>query len=303
VTSVVDLLGSAVVTRASLWLSRRRLRVIAYHGVGDGRAFGQQLEFLSDRFNVVTGADVLAAQESGQSLPERALWLTFDDGRLSVVETGLAQLERVGLPATIFVCPGLLPDDAKYWWSIVESALADGPVRFDGRFWQDQALITKLKTVGDDERRRFVAELATQLVLSHSHDPDPPMGRRDLQRWIDSGREVGNHTWDHPCMNRCESDEQQRQILASHEALRKLLHAPPLLFAYPNGDYTPESREVLAQAGYGLALAFDHRLSRSSDDPLNLSRLRLDSDASLKRTAAIVSGSHSAVLGLRTRLR
>ena len=48
--------------------------LVRSRGLGDvykrqGRAFGQQLEFLSDRFNVVTGADVLAAQESGQSLP------------------------------------------------------------------------------------------------------------------------------------------------------------------------------------------------------------------------------------------
>lgn len=301
--SVVDLLGSEVVTRASLWLSRRRLRVIAYHSVGDGPAFGRQLEFLSDRFNVVSGADVLSAHEVERPLPERALWLTFDDGRTSVVETGLPELERVGVAATVFVCPGLLPDGASYWWSIVEAALADGPVQFDGQPWHDHALVTKLKNVGDGVRRQFVAQLEAQLGQPHVADPDPPMGQRDLRRWIDSGREVGNHTWDHPCMNRCEPDEQQRQILAGHEFLRELLHAPPLLFAYPNGDFTPESREVLAGAGYGLALAFDHRLSRSSDDPLNFSRLRLDSNASLTRTAAIVNGSHSAVFGLQSRLR
>ena len=125
-TNLVDLLGNKALTGASIWLSRRRLRVIAYHGVGDGEAFRRQLKFFLARFNVVTGAGVLAAQESGKPLPERALWLTFDDGRQSVVETGLPELERVGLPATMFVCPGLIPDEAPYWWSVVESALLDG---------------------------------------------------------------------------------------------------------------------------------------------------------------------------------
>lgn len=104
-------------------------------------------------------------------------------------------------------------------------------------------------------------------------------------------------------MNQCGPAEQQRQVLAAHEVLRELLGSGPRVFAYPNGDFTSESREVLDQAGYGLALAFNHRLSGDSDDPLNLSRLRLDSDASIRRTAAIVSGSHSALFGLQARLR
>lgn len=250
-STVVNLLGSPPFARASTWLTRRRLRVIAYHGVANGRAFGRQLEFLSKRFNVVTGAEVLSNREFGQPLPERSLWLTFDDGRQSVVETGLPELERVGLPATVFVCPGLLPDDSQYWWSIVESALVDGPVHFDGQLWYDRALIAKLKTVSDGVRRQFLAHLNRQRV----DDPDPPMGRQELLRWIGSGREVGNHTWDHPCMNQCASDEQERQILASHDTLRESLGTGPRLFAYPNGDFTPGSREVLASAGYGLALA------------------------------------------------
>ena len=66
------------------------------------------------------------------------------------------------------------------------------------------------------------------------------------------------------------------------------------LFAYPNGDWTPDSERVLAELDYDLALLFDHRLADVAEaNPLRVSRVRLDTDASVGRARAILSGGHS----------
>ena len=74
------------------------------------------------------------------------------------------------------------------------------------------------------------------------------------------------------------------------------------MFAYPNGNVAATTRQVLKELGYEVAVEFDHRLANIDGDPLSLSRLRIDSDASVERTAAIASGAHSALFALKNRL-
>lgn len=128
------------------------------------------------------------------------------------------------------------------------------------------------------------------------------MDRTQLSSWIDAGLEVGNHTWDHPCLPRCAPEEQRAQIVRSHQWLAELLGEPCRLFAYPNGDGGDSAREVLRELDQ-LVLGFDHHLVARQPDPLAISRLRLDSDAPMHRVRAIASGSHSALFEARAQLR
>ena len=238
-----------------------------------------------------------AAAAAGGTLPDRSVWITFDDGRPDVVEHGLPELCRRGMPATLFVCGGLVDGPSPFWWSTVEAALADGPVEFGGRTWTDRRLVTHLKTIEDGRRREFLELLAPTGAI------DTSVGRAHLEQWLDAGLEVGNHTWDHPCLDRCDTSEQRHQILKTHTYLTGLLGAPPTLFAYPNGDVTGAAKSALREAGYALALAFDHRLADLSADRYEMSRLRIDSDAPDDRFRAILSGAHSAFFHARAGLR
>jgi len=69
-----------------------------------------------------------------------------------------------------------------------------------------------------------------------------------------------------------------------------------LAFAYPNGLVDPRSRRAVANAGYALAFAFDHRPSTVPPaDPYAISRLRIDSLASDNRVRTVASGLHPAI--------
>jgi hypothetical protein len=59
----------------------------------------------------------------------------------------------------------------------------------------------------------------------------------------------------------------------------------------------------LRRLGYRLVVECDHRLVARRPDPLAVSRLRLDAGAGTARTAAILSGGHSAVFHLQRRVR
>lgn len=302
VSAVDRALGVPVVESVGALVTRDRLRILAYHGVPDREPFRAHLHHLVRHYRPVTGADVAAAVRSGAPLPARAVWITFDDGRRSVVENALPELEAAGVPATMFICPGLLPEGSVFWQTIVLTALAKGgSYVMDGVRYVDRRLVVALKSEPDSRRRAVVEELSER--LEGVEVPGDTVDEPELRRWLAAGHEVGNHTWDHPCLDRCEPEEQARQILRAHEALGDLLGHAPRLFAYPNGDWTPEAEAVLERAGYEVAPVFDHHLVAREPSPLRLSRLRIDADAPMDRLRAVLSGAHSGAFHARERLR
>ena len=44
---------------------------------------------------------------------------------------------------------------------------------------------------------------------------------RQLRAWVAAGYELGDHTWDHPCLDRADEREQHRQIMDAHTWLLK----------------------------------------------------------------------------------
>jgi peptidoglycan/xylan/chitin deacetylase (PgdA/CDA1 family) len=101
-------------------LPKGHVPVFVFHSV-EPRSFDHKLEYLQDNnyvtfsvteyFDVVTGA---------REAPERAVLLTFDDGRASVFSEGFPLLSRRGMKATLFLVPARLR-------KADESAVTAGP--------------------------------------------------------------------------------------------------------------------------------------------------------------------------------
>lgn len=268
-----------------------RLRIIGFHGVPDRRSFEGLLDWVGDHFRFVSGAEVARAWQTGHRLPDRSVWLTFDDGRPDVVTNALPALLARGIPATMFVCPGIVESRQPFWWDVIAAAQARG--------WSALAsseALRVLKQVPDPVRRAYMADAAR----SAGPVPADSVTLDQCRAWRNAGLEVGNHSWDHPLLPACEDAEQVSQIDQAHDWLlaNDLIDRSQPLFAYPNGASTTVSRDRLDRIGYGAAVTFDHRMAKTGDDRLKLSRLRLDADADLNRVRAVTSGAHSVVFGL-----
>jgi len=288
-------LGNPGVERTFARLTAGKLRVLAYHGIADPAAFARQLDHLAERYALVSGSTVARAIEQETDLPSGAVWVTFDDGRPEVVDVALPLLVERRIPATLFVCPGLVGRAEPFWWDLVEWALRIGiEPELDGRRWSDSTLVTYLKTLPDRERRAFVRDLSAA-VADRDGLNSSQLDCDQLHEWLSQGYEIGNHSWDHPCLDRCTPSDQESQVVRAHETLRELTGHEPNLFAYPNGNWSSATDQVLRRLGYRLALVCDHRLSSLRSDPFRLSRLRIDADAPPPRFRAIASGAHSAL--------
>jgi peptidoglycan/xylan/chitin deacetylase (PgdA/CDA1 family) len=111
--------------------------------------------------------------------------------------------------------------------------------------------------------------------------------------------DIGNHTWDHPCLDRCDPTTQVDQIDRATEWLDHNDLWDRRVFAYPNGDRTDVAERHLADQRYSLVALFDHHLTTRRSGPLRVSRLRLDAAAGATRTASVTSGAHSGLFAVQ----
>lgn len=291
--TVTSILGTRPVS-ATWSRFRPGLRILAFHDVSDGDALAAQLDLIARRHVFVSGEQVARAR-TGRRLADNAVWVTFDDGDATVFRTAQPILTERSIPATAYVCPGLLDPPTPPWWEQVEAAGQEGRgAEIDGQHLAGTDLVGKLKTVSDADRRRAMEDLEP-IPQTHSE----PASVDELDAWAAAGFEVGNHTWDHPCLDRCTPEEQTEQITRAHDWLTERFGEAPSTFAYPNGDRTDHALAVLRGLGYETVLRFDHRLARPESGTLELSRLRIDAGTDAGRTRAILSGAHSDLLGIR----
>lgn len=268
-------LASAPVRAVALTATGSRLRILAYHGVDRPDVLVSQLHWIKRHLVPVTLADVV----SGASLPPRAVLLTFDDGEPSVVERGLPLMRHHGIRPTMFVCPAVIGTDHPLWWQAVP----------------DATTIARLKTVPDSVRRAEIASLVEHTTVRQ-------LTVDELRAFAEHG-DVGNHTWDHPMLDRCDDDEQRRQVRDAHTWLGDTLGRKPIAFAYPNGNVAPVARDELRLLGYQLAVLHDHHVVRWGGDGLAMSRLFAGDHISQARFSAIASGAHPFLHAIRGRAR
>lgn len=296
----ISLMRSSPVTAVARLVTGRRLRILAYHGVPDAAAFATQMEYLASKYNPVHEDDVAAATRGEQALPRRAAWVTFDDGDPTVVNNGLPTLERLEIPATMFVCPGLIETGTPFWWRVTDWAMAHRPEKVTD-FAPHADLTEYVKTVSDGRRREIVNTL-----LADAAQPLPADWRQlsdaELGAWTDAGMALGNHSWDHPCLDQCAPDAQRDQVRRTHDWLTAHLGRPPRSFAYPNGNFSEVVDAEVADLGYELGVLYDNRLTDLSAPKLQLSRVMLEADQPAERLAGVLSGAQPALRALVTRL-
>ena len=224
-------------------------RILTFHGTPaeSARELERQLRYLRRQFELVPLHSPVSSLAAGYSGHSRQLALTFDDGLRSNVRVAYPILRKLGIPATFFVCPGLIEQRAWLW--NVEArqrlrSLEPGAL---------QALTGELGVPADPEQMvewMKTLALATRMQVetrvreaSRRFQPTPDMHERcDVADW-DELRSldpklvtIGSHTLTHPILSRSTDEELESEIAGSRLAAETRLQRAVDLFAYPNGD-------------------------------------------------------------------
>jgi peptidoglycan/xylan/chitin deacetylase (PgdA/CDA1 family) len=109
------------------------------------------------------------------------------------------------------------------------------------------------------------------------------MSREQLDQWLAAGMEVGSHSCSHPRLHELAHDAALDEIAGSRAALRNMFGVPVEHFAYPFGEFTGATVELVRRAGYASAVTVLPGVARASDDMLQLPRILVDGERGLWR--------------------
>lgn len=295
--SIDTILRRSPAHNAFSWRASRRLAVLAYHAIEDPERFEEHAELIRRDMAALSQEEAVEAIRGvRRGLPRRAVLITFDDGHRSVLDVAMPILRERGLPAVVFVVPGLLDTTRMLWTAEVASLAAGGGNHASAD--EVGRIVRSLKRMPDEERVTAIERLRSK------EDVEPQsvmqLRREDLPTLESAGVAVGNHTLTHPCLSRCTDAKIRHEVQEAHDVITSAIGHHPTTFAYPDGDCDDRVKRIVDAIGYDAAFLFDHRLSRTpAPDRLAVSRIRVNSGASTDRFQILVNGLHSAAHRLR----
>ncbi len=256
--------------------------VLAYHRVAcvpadpqalcvEPERFDEHLQVLRESFAPVPLRSIAEAVKAGR--PPAGVTVTFDDGYADNAHSAAPALERVGIPATVFIATGYIGGGREFWWDELERLLlaprplppalqlrVRGRLRtwrlvaqagtYERRDWTVLAgrspsprhalyrsLCSLLKASVPAERERLLLDLrgwaGTNGEVRATHRP---LDTGEAGRLAESGLvEIGAHTVEHPALSALPAEAQQEEIVRSRRTLEELLGRRVTLFSYPFG--------------------------------------------------------------------
>jgi peptidoglycan/xylan/chitin deacetylase (PgdA/CDA1 family) len=274
--------------------------------------FEEQLRYLSGRHRVVALTQLLAEHRS-RRLSDGTVAITFDDGYADNLHAAAPRLVRHGIPATFFITSGTVGSRDEFWWDRLERCLlaaaplpgtlqisvagaerrwdlgpaASDCVRPEGRRtnpWEASAdsrlgffydVWKYLRALDDRHREEALAAIERWTASDRATRPTHRILTAEEVRELAAlpGISVGAHSVSHAPLSARSPALQSTEIRQSREDLERLLGRTVEVFAYPFGDYAPETPGLVREAGYQAACIADPGAVWADVDPYLLPRL------------------------------
>ena len=260
-------------------------RILVFHGTPrrESGALERQLRWLKRRFQIVPLRSLIRATANGDGGLGRKVALTFDDGLRSNVAVAYPILHKLAIPATFFVCPGLV-DRAIWLWNhearqrmrrLDAAARRELATEWDAPH-EVEPFIDWMKTLKLATRKRVEARLRE---ATPRFAPTPAEREDfDLASWQElCGLDpavvaIGSHTLTHPILPSTPPAEVETEVRDSRKLLERGLQRPVELFAYPNGNHDA-AVEACVRKHYRAAVTAARGLVRRGADAHRLPRL------------------------------
>lgn len=254
------------------------IKILCYHGVIKNnnskgvvnynskhiseKNFEKQMIFLKKNQNVISLKDFLRLKKRKKNLTI----ITFDDGFKNNYLSAYKILKKYNLPATFFICPGLINKKKLFWVDQIETFFHFTKKKFFDFYLEDKEnfdisnLRKKIlvcekiknfcKNINNTEKNKLVYKLKKSLLIIK-----PKKIRRfhDTLTWSQIKKmnknnlfDFGIHSWNHEIYSRLTIKDQNSNIKKSIKCLSNILNEKIYLSSYPEGKKTDFNKETVS---------------------------------------------------------
>lgn len=271
--SVEAIFSSSAFDAISLRLMRGTRIVLAYHNItsDDAVLFGERsLHLRKDRLAEQIG---ILLDRGIKCVPLDApldaavptFSVTFDDAYVGTLRHGLPTLSRLGVPATLFVAPGILGKRLMWWDALAEQSGGQMRAR---------------------DRHRILREMSGSQELVASSiatrwDPPPDFGISSLHEVIEASftypqLAIGAHSMSHRFLPSLTDPELETEIASSFDWITRVeVGNRTMLFAAPYGGIDGRTARIAARIGFSGVLGISGGHQRISDAEFTQPRLNV----------------------------
>lgn len=274
--------------------------------------FRQQIEYMKNNFSIVTMEQVLDAVcvGRGETLPDRALLLTFDDGYIDNYTFALPILQEYGVQGSFFI-PGktfathqlldvnkihyilasadifaLVKDVKKeinyyrgqeYDYPPVEELFHEYAVA--SRFDIKETIFVKrmLQTVLPESLRNTISSKLFQKYVGVTEEQlahELYMTEAQIRTMKRQGMFIGIHGYDHYWLGNLPAEKMRQDISMALETLDEFIDRKKWVMNYPYGSYNKDVLEYIRREGAHVGLTTKAKAADlEEDNALELPRL------------------------------
>ena len=250
--------------------------------------FEKQMKYLKEHCGVISLDALIGFLTNNKKPPPGCIIITFDDGWRDNYLFALPVLKKYGLPATIFLCTDFVGTSKMFWFQAVDLVLQSGaltprrmtdilnrleefsPVEKKAivrSLASTEAFVEKLKGVKPELQEKIVRAMTGESYIQTGETPN----RRWMLNWEEieeMGRnqiDFGSHANSHRILTHLNVAEIEEELIRSKRTIEEKTKKQVSSLAYPNGDYTPQIRELVKEAGY-LGACAAGRTSKGRDE-------------------------------------
>ncbi|MFN0054134.1 MAG: polysaccharide deacetylase family protein [Planctomycetales bacterium] len=295
--------GALSSIRALRWRQFAGCRVINFHRVlPDGtapdyyaRLMGEPtlgeleaiLKYLSRQFRFMTPRELLDATTGNRRLDPNSIMLTFDDGYVDLFERLLPLLNRLQLPATVFINSGAMHGKALWFQrlfpAIIHSPLARTPAGFGIEPMPLETTPNRVSAISAfaATHRKEPPDQWVETVtrMCHAFDWNEDLVDQRMMNWeqLAALREspwvtIGGHTVSHAYLPMCDDQRLNQELVNCARELRSRLNLDFLPFSYPNGGSSARVIQAVKDSGYECAFLMSPGLNTRDTDRFQLFR-------------------------------
>lgn len=321
----VQILFKSGLLRLPQRVHRNYLTVLNYHRIGDEgidnfkpnisatpQAFAEQMELVSQWFNVVSLTDVIAWQRGNRPLPTHAALITFDDGYLDNYSLAFPILRQHGFPAIIFLTTDHIGTDTPFFWDLIAYSIYRTKLdhitipKIGTFFWEDLSQVDMtilkiteiVKRLPQNEIRSITDQIPERLGVSIPHNTfaNLMMSWEQIRELNSKGIDFGGHTMTHPILTQISSSQARSEIEGSKKKIEAEIDEQITSFAYPNGqagDFNTNIIDIVGEAEYQTAFSlvnglYSYKLVKNA--PYEIRRIFISHKDTLSRFAFKVCG-------------